>query len=38
MPKNLGDCLKQKGWTSTYGYHKAFLSDIKKGDAVNAKI
>ena len=32
MPKNLGDCLKQKGWTSTYGYHKALLSNIKKGD------
>ena len=30
--KNLGDCLKQKGWTSTYGYHKALLSNIKKGD------
>ena len=34
MPKNLGDCLKQKGWTSTYGYHKAFLSNIKKRDAL----
>ena len=32
--KNLGDCLKQKGWTSTYGYHKALLSNIKKGDAL----
>ena len=32
--KNLGDCLKQKGWTSTYGYHKAFLSNIKKRDAL----
>ena len=32
MPKNLVNCLKQKGWTSTYGYHKALLSNIKKGD------
>ena len=32
--KNLGDCLKQKGWTSTCGYHKAPPSNIKVGDVL----
>ena len=32
--KNLGDCLKKKGWTSTCGYQKAPPSNIQKGDVL----
>ena len=32
--KNLGDCLKKKGWTSTCGYHQKPPSNIKKGDVL----
>jgi len=32
--KRLGDCLEEKGWTSTCGYLKAPPSNIKAGDVL----
>ncbi|GAK57753.1 hypothetical protein U27_04720 [Candidatus Vecturithrix granuli] len=32
--KNLGDCLVQKGWTRTCGYHQAPPADIQVGDVL----
>ena len=32
--KRLADCLKEKGWTSTCGYHQKPPSNIKEGDVL----
>ena len=32
--KRLGDCLREKGWTSTCGYHQSPPSNLKVGDVL----